>query len=496
MRIVVAFLTVALAVSYVACTSGTVGAPGIATIVDRTTHRASSADEGGGNRDSVGSFAPGTTHVLLDTDGPGCITHIWMTLAVFPGNLTFPRDLILRMYWERSPLPSVEVPVGDFFALGHCRRYPVQSAMVAVGQHASAWNCYWPMPFHRHARVEIHNAGSRSIRWLFYHVDYERGPIPQDQGLFHAAFRRAKALRSQAWEGNTTGADNYVILDTRGEGQYVGCVLSVDAEPGGWWGEGDDMIFVDGNDLPSMRGTGSEDYFCNAWGFQSAFCYPYYGAPLLEDRPDGGVLTTVYRWHVADPIRFRRSIRVTIERIFKGEVANDYASVAYWYQRHPIEAREPLPPAAENYPRHMPSAATRPVTPEREATELEPVLRDRGVEARAISASLHDGYRRGGWLRIEAPSGRVEVPVPVPAEGQYRLSIKPVNHVVTGSLRITARGGPTVTYEKRTGREHDVPHLDLGRVFSEDKVIVITIEGGPVVGIDCFRVEPVGTPGT
>ncbi|MGB9626342.1 MAG: glycoside hydrolase family 172 protein, partial [Phycisphaerae bacterium] len=210
----------------------------IATIVDRTTHRASSYDRSGGNEDAIVSFAPDTAHVLMEADGPGRVTHIWMTVGVFPNHTTFLRDLVLRAYWERSRVPSVEVPLGDFFALGHCKRYLVQSIPVAVGANPGAMNCYWPMPFHKHARIEICNAGGRSIRKLYYHVDYELGSIPPDQGLFHAVYRRDKQVPAQAAAGNTTGAGNYVILDTAGEGQYVGCVLSVDAQPGGWWGEG------------------------------------------------------------------------------------------------------------------------------------------------------------------------------------------------------------------------------------------------------------------
>ncbi len=490
MRALAAMVPWVVLVACFGCETPGTPVSGIATIVPRTTHRASSHDPTGGNRDSVGSFAPGTSCTLLDTDGPGCVTHIWMTVGIFPNHTTWLRDLIVRMYWERSSVPSVEVPLGHFFALAHCKRYAVQSAAIAVGSNLSALNCYWPMPFHRHARIEIHNAGRRTIRWLFYQVDYERGPIAADQGLFHAAYHRRKQLRSQAWEGNTTGADNYVILDTVGEGQYVGCVLAIDAAPGGWWGEGDDMIFVDDAERPTMLGTGSEDYFCNAWGFQTPFCYPYYGAPLLEKQADGRTLTTVYRWHIPDPVRFRKRIRVTIEHIFNGSAENDYASVAYWYQRHPVRRRDPLPPAAEDYPRHLP-VTTRPASYDLDGTELEPELLARGVMARGISATLHEGYKDGGWLRIEAPSRSVDVPVPVPAAGTYAISLKPVNHLVEGSVRIRLAGGEARTYEKRPGREHDVPRIDLGRADATDGRVLIRLEGNAVFGIDYLRIEAV-----
>jgi len=294
----------------------------LATVVDRTSHRASSYDRTGGNIDIISSFAPRATEVLLDTEGPGKITHMWLTFTSFPGNQTALRDLVIRMYWEHSSVPSVEVPLGDFFALGHNKYYQVQSIPVAVGDNRRALNCYWPMPFYKHARIELYNNGRRSIRRIYYNIDYELGSIPARQGLFHAEYRRDKELRGQSKHGNTTGKDNYVILETEGRGHYVGCVLYVDAQPGGWWGEGDDMIFIDHYEKPVIIGTGSEDYFCNAWGYANAFSYPYYGAPLLEKRPDGGKYTTVYRWHVQDPVRFTKHIKVTIEHVYHGISSN------------------------------------------------------------------------------------------------------------------------------------------------------------------------------
>ena len=146
---------------------------GVSSLRDRTSHRASSWDRTGGNNDSLGSFAPGDTQVLLDTDGPGRITHLWFTVARFPGHEYVLRDIALRIFWENSPVPSVEVPLGDFFGLGHGRLYAWQSLPVAVGSNPCAMNCYWPMPFYRHARVEIVNNGRHSIRRLYYNLDYE-----------------------------------------------------------------------------------------------------------------------------------------------------------------------------------------------------------------------------------------------------------------------------------------------------------------------------------
>ncbi len=463
----------------------------LAAVVDRSSHRASSHDPTGGNQDSLVSWAPGETHVLLDVDGPGRITHLWFTAARFPNHATLLRDIVLRIFWENSPVPSVEVPLGDFFGLGHGRLYAWQSLPVTVGANPCALNAWWPMPFYRHARVELHNRGERSIRRLYYNIDYELGPIPPGQGLFHAEYRRAPALAGQAREGNTGGADNYVILETEGKGHYVGCVLSVDAAPGGWWGEGDDMIFIDHAAEPTIIGTGSEDYFCNAWGYAEAFSYPFYGCPLLEKRPDGGSRTTVYRWHLGDPVRFSRHIRVTIERLFDPGVLNDYTSVAFWYQLEAVRRREPLPPVPGDYP--LPDDAR--TVREIDATELEPALRAAGIEARSMTAELSAGYRNGGWLRIQTGGKAVELAVPAPVDGTWVVEMKPVNHLIDGEI---VAGLPDATpvhiprrhdAEGRAVHEGEVPFIELGRAETRDGRLRLMVGGNPVIGLDAFRIR-------
>ena len=467
------------------------GLDDLATVLDRTSHRSSSHDRTGGNIDNVTSFAPGDVHTVLDTDGPGRITHVWFTVARFPNHPTFLRDLVIRMYWEGSSVPSVDVPLGDFFALGHGTAYKVRSAPIAVGDNAKALNCYWPMPFNRHARIEIVNNGDRSIRRIYYNIDYELGPIPEGQGLFHAEFRRDRELRTQAHAGNVTGADNYVILETTGRGQYVGCALFVDAQPGGWWGEGDEMIFIDHSDRPVMIGTGSEDYFCNAWGYREAFSYPYYGAPFLKKGDDGGSYTTVYRWHIPDPVRFREHIRVTIEHLFSPKVVNDYSSVAYWYQTEPIARRKSLPQGKQNHPRSVPKVE-RPPKFEMDSTELEESLRARGIKARAITANIHDGYHNGGWLRLEAGSEPIEVRIPVPEDGSYHVQVKPVNHLIEQSITLSLQGGSTAQVPKREGHEHRIPYADLGSARAEGGNLTLTVSGQNVIGLDHLKVEKVG----
>ncbi len=336
------------------------------------SHRASSFDTTGGNADSIWEFRPGAKKVILDTAGPGRINHIWMTVSSFPNHETFLRDLVIRMYWDGSDVPSVEVPVGDFFGLGHAKLYAYQSIPVAVGENNRAMNCYWPMPFHKSARIELFNNGTRTTRSIYYHIDYETGTQTEHEGLFHAAYHRDRDLHGQDIAvPNLLGKDNYVLLDTEGAGQYVGCFLFVDSQKGGWWGEGDDMIFIDHSEKPTINGTGSEDYFNNAWGFGKTFSYPYYGCPLLEHRPDGGMFTTVYRWHVPDPVHFQTHIRVTLEHDWPVNIANDFTSVAFWYQAEPVKSREPLPRGRENWPKQYPSTQPAATTITVNGTELE-----------------------------------------------------------------------------------------------------------------------------
>lgn len=484
------FLFTPIAVLLIQSALAAAGLDNLATVTGHTSHRASSADPTGGNEDSLVTFVPGETRTLLDTDGPGRITHIWFTAARFANHQTFLRDMVIRIYWENSPTPSVEVPLGDFFALGHARQYVVTSAPICVGDNTKALNCYWPMPFHKHARIELLNNGRRSIRRVYFNISYELGPQPSEQGLFHAEFRRDPNLRTQPHEANKTGKDNYVILETEGRGQYVGCTLSVDAQPGGWWGEGDEMIFIDHAERPTITGTGSEDYFCNAWGFQNAFSNPYYGCPLLEQLADGSSLTTVYRWHIPDPVRFSRHIRVTIEHLFKPNVINDYSSVAYWYQTEPIGQRAPLPQGEKNHPRPHPVPTTQPVTTiEMSATELEPGLNARGIKARSVTANLWAGYQSGGYLEIHLPQDMMEIVVPVPADGRYRVRVKPVNTLIDERIQLALKGGKTVPFDKHKDPERSTPWVDLGEITSSGSSLTLIVGGNQIIGLDHLKIE-------
>ena len=345
----------------------------LARIVPGQTKRASSWDPTGGNKDFI-NIGPGKTAVLLEADGPGMISHIYFTI-VEPDVFDY-RDAILKMYWDGEQTPSVEVPVGDFFCIGNCtvRRYT--SAMMAIYPGGgdkpsnSGYSCYFPMPFSSHVRIELENQATDryfggAYGGLWYHIEYELldVPLPEDLGRFHAQWRNeypTKAAKTADTEKekdkhlNTTGDKNYVMLEAQGEGQIVGLFLEVDNLGGGWYGEGDDMIFIDGEKWPpSLHGTGTEEVFSGGGTPDQEYAGLYTGFLQVENRHDETFFgrNAMYRWYVQDPIRFRRSVRMTIEHGHNNIGENDYTSVAYWYQKEPHAPFPALPPLEARHPK-------------------------------------------------------------------------------------------------------------------------------------------------
>jgi hypothetical protein len=327
---------------------------------DRRTGRVSSWDTSGRNADAW-TIAPGERRVLAEIDGPGCITHIWMTQQHHY------RECLLLITWDNAAEPSVEVPLGDFFCLGHGMVRSFQSALfTASTAHderfalGCALNCHVQMPFQHRARIELLNESAEPHAQYFY-VDYERfGAWPGDLGYFHAEFRRANPFPGWAPDfpvysevndvanlGEEAWNNNYVILDTAGEGHYIGCNLSITNVKGEWWGEGDDMIWIDGYTWPpDLHGTGSEDYLGQAWETQdNAFLR---NGVTLDEHANGGYQTS-YVLHLENAVRFSKSLRVTIEHGHANHLGNDMASVAYWYARTPTAAATP-PPVAQRLP--------------------------------------------------------------------------------------------------------------------------------------------------
>jgi len=296
---------------------------------DAIAGRVSSYDVTGGNADSW-DFESGQTREIARLEGPGAITHMWFTVAARgPG---YYRKIVLRIYWDEEPTPSVEVPIGDFFGLGHGQYYLYSCAPIHIGDRGGL-NCYWRMPFKKAARLTLTNECEQPLG-VYFHVDWERWPGGEARfrrmGYFHAQYRQGRPP--------APGKD-YTILEATGHGTYVGCNFTIELGSPGWWGEGDDKIYIDGATTPTIWGTGSEDYFNGAWGFPStAYANPYTGVPLNGFFKTGAI-TNCYRYHLEDPIPFQQSLRVDIEH--RG---GDYIStVAYWYQQEPHAPFPPLP---------------------------------------------------------------------------------------------------------------------------------------------------------
>jgi hypothetical protein len=326
--------------------------------------RASSYDRSGGNAD-YRTIAPGETLAVLDQSGPGLISHIWITIASDdPHHL---KALVLRMYWDGEPAPSVEVPIGDFFGLGLGDYFLYESIPLAVGAE-KALNCFSPMPFQKHARITVTNDGSQKMDAFYFNIDYRAysAPLPADTFYFHAQYRQDAPARgwTNEWRSNgdplvndkknPNGDGNYVWMEATGHGHFVGVTMSVLQNQDGWWGEGDDMFFVDGEKAPSINGTGSEDYFLGAWDFgDHGFSYGLFGAPVKgEER--AGSRSSVYRFHLDSPIPFTKSLRATIEHGHANVRSDNFYSVAYWYQSEPHAAFPPLPPLEQRIPRLFP----------------------------------------------------------------------------------------------------------------------------------------------
>ncbi|RMB61878.1 glycoside hydrolase family 172 protein [Tessaracoccus antarcticus] len=334
--------------------------------------RVSSYDVTGGNEDRV-TLQPGDTAELADIRGAGSVNHIWMTVAPMlpPGPDTpdndFMRKLVLRAYWDGNEHPSVLVPLGDFFGVGHGRTTNFASLPLQMSpQDGKSLNSFFHMPFADGARFEITNECEDLVLWFYYYIDYEAFDELEDGiGRFHASWHRENPCGGEEQGdrsngeflfggNNTTGDGNYTILDTRGRGHYVGCTFNVTnlrhTEAWNWYGEGDDMIFVDGESWPpNIHGTGTEDYFNTAWCPSEAYQSNYHGI-TIPGGPNWSGQISMYRFHIEDPVTFQESVRVTIEHGHNNARSDEISSVAYWYLDR-IDETLTLPPAAQRVPR-------------------------------------------------------------------------------------------------------------------------------------------------
>jgi hypothetical protein len=336
------------------------------------TRRSSSWDRTGGNDDWV-RVEPGQAATLLDVTTPGVITHIWFTINSHDEHHL--KNLVLRAWWDGESSPSVEVPIGNFFGLGLGEYFNYQSALLTVAPQ-KALNAYFQMPFERAAKLSLSNDGPERVDSLYFAIDYVTLPaLPPEIARFHAQYRQAAPAKgwSDDWKSNgddpvgnkknLDGRDNYVFMEATGRGHFVGVTQAVEQNQDGWFGEGDEMFFIDGAQQPTINGTGSEDYFNGAWDFGGQpFAYQHNGAPYIVDPERIGGRYCLYRWHIESPITFEKSLKATIEHGHANHRSDNFYSTAYWYQTEPHAPFPALPAAAERIPRVFreggPGAAT------------------------------------------------------------------------------------------------------------------------------------------
>ena len=340
----------------------------LAVVKDARSRRiSSSAKEDWSNGDNR-HVPPGQTFTVAEIAGAGVIRHIWLTFPesaagwISKDGSASPDEVVLRMYWDGSDQPAVEAPLGDFFAAGFGQRAEVRSTPVQV-QGLDAYNCFWAMPFRSGAKITVTNESQRPFTAFYFQVDYTEEKVAEDAAYFCAQYRQ---------EFPCVGGRDYLLADIEAPrgGHYVGTVLSVRQRSPQWFGEGDDRFYVDGEARASIRGTGTEDYFLCAWGFEKC-TFPDFGVPWLSGEGMGqvGDMATMYRWHLSDPIRFGKSLRATLEHTgwmdadetttgkVEGHVerGDDFASVAFWYQRGQPKRFTQIPPLKD---RRLPSIDT------------------------------------------------------------------------------------------------------------------------------------------
>ena len=417
--------------------------------------RLASWDQRGKNQD-YWEIPAGETISLGEVEGPGCITHIWMTsscrrvkapaildpvqqalaapvMEIHPAlgviwddyDPFYYRKVLIKMTWDDQDTPSVLVPFGDFFCIGNC--YPgnfsslpfnVSLKPEEAGRYGApcSVSCYFPMPFDKKARIEIINENDVPFI-LYFNIDYEmyKEPLGEETAYFHACWNRENPCKGWGNDiqvnspevnnvSNLKGENNYVVLDVEGKGHYVGCNLTVKHYQGSWWGEGNDMFFIDGEEYPSLNGTGTEDYFNHAWGMQRN-AFPFFGTIVHEGDTDGFQVS--YRFHISDPVRFEKQLKVTIEHGHANHLSDDWSSTAYWYQLLPTVNPLNILPVEERLPNvpelHTPKAEMTKLTDEMKAAResFETRFKTYGAEREKQFRIKEDKARRESELNTK-----------------------------------------------------------------------------------------------
>ena len=384
---------------------------GLARLKSYSSHRASSQNRYVASNDDSKRILPGETLVMAEVSGAGMITHIWATIA--NNEFGWPRLLRLRVYYDGHKTPSVDTPLGDFFGVAHGSERNLNSIMIHDSSLGRARNSYWPMPFRKSCRIAVTNEGERIVPMFYYHVDYRKyASLPEDIAYFHAYYRQERPARA---------GRHYEFLNIKGTGHYVGTVMGVVQTQLSWFGEGDDLFYIDGAKQPQIYGTGSEDYFNDAWGLRDSDG-PWAGTPMAEGERLGSRLSA-YRWHVPDPVAFKTSLRAEIEHA--GWTANEdgsvrsafeerpdyFSSVAFWYQKG---VQEDLP--------EVPYGAAR--LPFGNATQVAVEDSLAGVTAENGTASVQrevDWSKDLLFFEAKGAGAKINIPIDIAVAGQYEM---------------------------------------------------------------------------
>lgn len=391
------------------------------------------------NADSF-RIEPGETVVLANLDGPGEIQHIWFTIGAYERR--YPRSMVFRIYWDGADSPSVETPLGDFFAAGNGMRANVSTLPIEVTSYGRALNCYWKMPFFKNAKLTMTNDGEKQITSCYFYIDWVKlDKLPPDTLYFHARY-------NQEWP--VIPFSSYKLLEVEGDGQYVGSVINLQSSVGSWFGESDDRFYIDGEETPSLIGTGYEDYFTDAWNLR-LFSNLNAGITIREWNSEDARITG-YKWHIQDPIMFSKSLKVEVERrsyaaidnpktgeVVKGDFkyrADFCSSVSFWYQRTVATLTRPFPTLRE---RLMPEIWVEP----REMAELPP-----GDSPIRHSAGLkpESAYNRTGWRKRmfhmynNKLGSWLEIPFTVKEKGRYSISVFPILFKENGIWNLSLKG--------------------------------------------------------
>jgi hypothetical protein len=376
-----------------------------------SAHRVSSGNRFVGSNDDSKRIMPGETYVMADLHGPGVVSHIWITVA--DNEFAWPRLVRLRVYYDGRKTPSVDVPLGDFFGVGHGYERNLDSMVVRDSSFGRARNSYWPMPFRAQCKITVTDEGNRPVTMFYYHVDWQQHQsLPDDVAYLHAYYRQERpAARGK----------NYEFLSIRGTGHYVGTVLNVIQSQVGWFGEGDDLFYVDGAEHPQILGTGTEDYINEAWGLRVSGGL-WSGTPVAEGEQVGARLTG-YRWHIPDPVPFTSSLWAGIEhagwtynadgslRSGFEERPDYFSSVAFWYQKDVNEGL-PEPPYGEA---RLPLGNAEQIAVEDSLKEVTTVKGSASVEREV------DWGRDLLFFEGQDKGARFDIPIDVRETGRYEI---------------------------------------------------------------------------